>query len=88
MLDLSRVRVVLGHSLGSLGNGMLGQLSGENEADGSLDLARGNGLPVVVASQTVSLNGKALEDIVDEESMTIIALREIPVSGWTCLRTL
>ena len=34
---------VLGHSLGSLGHGVLGQLSGQKETDGSLDLSAGDG---------------------------------------------
>ena len=45
---------------------MLGQLSGEEEPDGGLDLARGDGGPLVVVSQTGSLGGDTFEDIVDE----------------------
>ena len=30
----------LGHGLGALGDGVLGELAGEDEADGRLDLAR------------------------------------------------
>ena len=33
---------VLGHGLGSLRAGVLGQLSGKEETDGGLDLARGD----------------------------------------------
>ena len=45
---------------------MLGELTGEHEADSSLDLSgRKSGL-LVVASQARSLGGNAVEDIVDE----------------------
>ena len=57
---------VLGDGLGSLRDGVLGQLSGQEETDGGLDLARGDGGPLVVVSQTASLGGDALEDVVDE----------------------
>ena len=45
---------------------MLGQLSGEEKADGSLDLAGREGALLVVAGQAAGLQGKALEDVVDE----------------------
>ena len=57
---------VLGHGLGSLRDGVLGQLSGKEETDGGLDLARGDGGPLVVVSQTASLGGDALKDVVDK----------------------
>ena len=57
---------VLGDGLGSFRDGVLGQLSGEEEPDGGLDLARGDGRPLVVVSQTGSLGGDTFEDIVDE----------------------
>ena len=57
---------VLGHSLGALGHGVLGQLTGEEQTDGGLDLPRGNGGPLVVVSQTAGLGGDALEDVVHE----------------------
>ena len=38
----------LGHGLGSFGHGVLGQLSGEDQADGRLDLARGHSRLLVV----------------------------------------
>ena len=34
---------VLGDGLGTLGDGVLGQLTGEEESDGGLDLAGGDG---------------------------------------------
>ena len=45
---------------------MLGQLSGEEETDSSLDLPRGDGGPTVVVSQTGSLGSDALEDVIHE----------------------
>ena len=45
---------------------MLGQLSGQEETDGGLDLARGDGGPLLVVTQTASLGGDALQDVVDE----------------------
>ena len=57
---------VLGDGLGSLRDGVLGQLSGKEETDGGLDLARGDRGPLVVVSQTASLGGDALKDVVDK----------------------
>jgi hypothetical protein len=58
------VGVVLGHGLGSLGHGVLGQLAGQHQAHGRLDLARRNGVALVVARQAARLGGNALEQIV------------------------
>ena len=56
----------LGDSLGSLGHGVLGELTGKHETNGSLDLAgRESGL-LVVGGKLSSLTGDALEDVVDE----------------------
>ena len=41
----------LGHGLGSLADGVLGKLTWEEEADGGLDLAGGEGVLLVVAHQ-------------------------------------
>lgn len=57
---------VLGDGLGALGHGVLGQLSGEEETDGGLDLSGGDGAPSVVVGQTRSLGSDALEDVVHE----------------------
>ena len=57
---------VLGDSLGALRDGVLGQFTGEEEADSGLDLAAGDGGLLVVVGQAASLGGDALEDIVDE----------------------
>ena len=57
---------VLGDGLGSLAHGVLGQLTGQKETDGGLDLPAGDGGPPVVVGQTGGLGGDALEDVVDE----------------------
>ena len=59
---------VLGDILGALGHGVLGQLTGEKQTNGGLNLPRDNGGPfVVVHSQTAAcLGGDALEDVVHE----------------------
>jgi hypothetical protein len=58
--------VILGNGLGTLRDGMLGQLSGEEETDSSLNLSRGDGLTLVVASKTTSLGGDTLKDIINK----------------------
>ena len=57
---------VLGDSLGSFADSVLGQLSRQQQANGSLDFATGNGRTSVVVGQTRCLRGDALEDVVDE----------------------
>ena len=57
---------VLGDSLGALRDGVLGKLTGEDEADGGLDLTRGDGGLLVVGSELGGLGCDALEDVVDE----------------------
>ena len=57
---------VLGDSLGALRDGVLGELTREEESDSSLDLARGDGGPLVVVSQSAGLSSDPLEQIVDE----------------------
>ena len=56
----------LGDSLGALSDGVLGELTGEEEADGSLDLAGGEGVLLVVADELGGLKSDLLEDVVDE----------------------
>ena len=56
----------LGDSLGALGDGVLGELTGEEEADGGLDLAGGEGVLLVVSHEAGGLGGNLLEDVVDE----------------------
>jgi hypothetical protein len=45
---------------------VLGQLSGQEETDGGLDLPGGDGGALVVVRQAAGLGGDALEDVVDE----------------------
>ena len=45
---------------------MLGELTGEDEAHGGLDLPGGDGGLLVVAGELGSLGGDLLEDVVDE----------------------
>lgn len=57
---------VLGNGLGSLGDGVLGELSWEEESDGSLDLSGGQSVLSVVSNKSGGLVGDLLEDVVDE----------------------
>ena len=57
---------VLGDGLGTFGNGVSGELSGEDESDGGLDLTAGEGLSLVVSDESGGFSGDSLEDIVDE----------------------
>ena len=57
---------VFGDSLGSLRDGVLGQLSGQEETDSSLDLPGGDGGPLVVVGKTTGLSSDTLKDIIDE----------------------
>ena len=57
---------VLGDGLGSLTDGVLGQLSRQKETDSSLDLSAGDGGPPVVVGQTGSFSSDALKDIIDK----------------------
>ena len=57
---------VLGDGLGALANGVLGQLSRQQEPHRRLDLAAADGGSLVVVSQTRSLGGDTFEDVVDE----------------------
>ena len=55
-----------GDGFSSLGHGVLRELTGERQTDGSLDLAGRHRLGLVVARQGGGLNGESLEDVVDE----------------------
>ena len=57
---------VLGDGLGTFRDGVLGQFSGEEEPDGSLDLPGGDGGPLVVVGQFGSFSSDTLKEIVDE----------------------
>ncbi len=62
----SDLRGVLGDGLGALRDGVLGELSGEEEADGGLDLPGGDGVPLGVPGQAAGLTSEPLKDVVDE----------------------
>ena len=57
---------VLRHGFGSFRDGVLSQLSGQKEPDGSLDLPRGDGGPLVVVSELAGLSSNTLEKVVHE----------------------
>merc|ERR1740117_2757871 len=57
---------VLGDGLGAFGNGVSGELSGEDESDGGLDLTAGEGLSLVVSDESGGFTGDSLENVVDE----------------------
>ena len=57
---------VLGDGLGSLRDGVLGQLSGQDQTDGGLDFPAGDGGTLVVVGKTGSFTSNTLKDIVDE----------------------
>ncbi|XP_045408573.1 uncharacterized protein LOC123638790 [Lemur catta] len=61
-----RAARVLGDSLGALGHGVLGQLSGQQQAHGRLDLPGGDGRALVIMRQARRLPRDALEDVVDK----------------------
>ena len=63
---LLRRRSVLGDCLGAFRHGVLGQLSGEKQAHSSLYLSRRDGLLLVVETETGSLAGNPLEDVIHE----------------------
>lgn len=56
-------RRVLGNSLGTLRNGVLGKLTGEDQTNGGLNLSGRDGGLLVVSSQLGGLSGNALEDV-------------------------
>lgn len=57
-------RGVLGDGFCSLRNSVLGQFSGEEKTDSSLDFPRSDGGTLVVVSETGSLCSNPLEDII------------------------
>ena len=57
---------ILGDSFSSLRDGVLGQLSWQEEPDSSLDLPGGDGGPLVVVGELAGLSGDPLEQVVDE----------------------
>ena len=57
---------VLGDSLGTLADGVLGQFSGKEQTNGGLDFPTGDGATLVVVSQARGFGGNAFENVVDE----------------------
>jgi hypothetical protein len=57
---------VLGDSLGALGHGVLGQLTGQQEPHSSLDFPGGDGGPLVVVGQAGGLSSNPLENVIDK----------------------
>ncbi|XP_033730659.1 uncharacterized protein LOC117320083 [Pecten maximus] len=55
-----------GGYFGSLTDSVLGQFTGQKETDSGLDLPTGDGGPLVVVSETGSLSGDSLKDVVDK----------------------
>lgn len=64
--SLESSAAVLGDGLGSLADGVLGELTWKEESDGSLDLSAGEGVLSVVSHELGGLEGDLLEDILDE----------------------
>ena len=56
----------LGDRLGSLGDGVLGQFTGEDQSDGRLDLSGRDGRSVVVDGELGGFGGDSLENVGDE----------------------
>ena len=57
---------VLGDGLGALADSVLSQFTGQEQTDGGLDLAAGDGGALVVVGKAGGFAGDALEQIVDE----------------------
>ena len=56
----------LGHSLGSLRDGVLGEFTRQDQSDGSLHLPRGQSPLLAVAAQTTSLTSDTVEGILHQ----------------------
>ena len=56
-------RRVLGNSLGTLRNGVLGKFTGEDQPHGGLDLSRRDGGLLVVSGKLGGLSGDTLKDV-------------------------
>ena len=57
---------VFGDGLGTLGNGVLGELPGKEKPHSGLDLSGGDGGPLVVVGKARGLSSESLEDVVNE----------------------
>lgn len=67
-----------GHGLGALRHNVLGQLTGQQQADGSLDLPRGDG-GVLFSSESDGRTHSKMS--LTKEFMINMALEKMPVSG-------
>ena len=52
-----------GDGLGAFGDGVLGQLTGEDELDGSLNFAGAHGMSLVVSDKAGSFGGESVERV-------------------------
>ena len=59
-------RGVLGDGLGALRDGVLGQLTGQEQPHGGLDFPGGDGGSLVVVGKTGGFGSDTLKDVVDE----------------------
>ena len=66
MHERSSLLDVFGDGLGSFRDGVSGQLSGEDELDGRLDLAGGKSSSLVESDELGSFGGDSVEGVVDE----------------------
>ena len=57
---------VLSDGFGTLTDGVLGELTGQQESDSGLDLPAGDGGSLVVLGEARSFTGDALENVVDK----------------------
>ena len=57
---------VFGDGLGTLTDGVLGELTRQQESDSSLDLTGCDGAPLVVVGKTASLGSDTLKDVIHE----------------------
>jgi len=66
LFGVSGVAEELGDGLGALGDGVLGELPGKDEANGGLDFTGSQSALLVVAGNLAALGGDALEHVVRE----------------------
>ena len=72
--DTAYLELILGDSLGSLRDGVLGQLSGQEEPDSGLDLPGGDGGPIVVVASLEAFTAILDSRLLTKEFMMLMAL--------------